>query len=334
MDDIGTALRVGVVAPTREELIFGAGDPGRVVDFCRDAEAAGLDSVWVGESLLARPRFEPLTLLAAVAGATSRVTVGTAVLLPALRHPVQLAHAVATVDQLAGGRLVLGVGAGAPVPGTEAELAAVGVAMRDRVGRLDEAVELARRLWRGPVPGWSSGRWPLAEVDLGVRPRRPGGPPVWLGGDAPATLDRAGRAFDGWLPFVPDPARYAAGLARVREAAAAHGRDPDPVVPALYVNLTVDDDPAVARREQQAHLGAYYGTDPELVTAFQASHAGTPASTLDFVGGFVAAGARHVVVRPTSRRPADQLAAVADLAAALRPARRPSHPSSPGGTTP
>jgi len=311
-------LRVGVVAPTREELLFGPGDPGRVVDFCRAAESAGLDSVWVGESLLARPRFEPLTLLAAVATVTSRITVGTAVLLPALRHPVPLAQAVATLDGLAGGRLVLGVGAGAPVAGTEAELAAVGVAMSDRVGRLVEGIDLARLLWRGAVPAWESGRWPLADVDLGVRPCRPGGPPVWLGGDAPATLVRAGRAFDGWLPFVPDPARYADGLGRVRQVAADHGRDPDRLAAALYVNIAIDDRPNRARREQRAHLGAYYGTDPEVVTAFQASHAGTPASAAEYVHGFVDAGARHIVVRPTSREPAGQLAAVAELAARLR----------------
>ncbi|HEY8546753.1 MAG TPA: LLM class flavin-dependent oxidoreductase [Acidimicrobiales bacterium] len=328
-----TELRIGVVAPTREELIFGAGEPRPVVEHAVAAEAAGLDSVWVGESLLARPRFEPLTLLAAIAARTTRVTLGTAVLLPALRHPVALAHAVATLDGLAGGRLVLGVGAGAPVPGTDAELAAVGVGARGRAPRVEEGVDLARHLWRGPVPEWRSERWPLTDVDLGVRPAQPGGPPVWLGGDAPATLDRAGRAFDGWLPFVPDPARYADGLARVRDAAAAHGRDPDGQAAALYVNVTIDDDPAAARREQRAHLGAYYGTDPEVVTAFQASHAGTLASTADFLHGFVTAGARHLVVRATARHPADQLAAVAELAAALRARDRSPH-ATPTMSTP
>ncbi|MGH9262202.1 MAG: LLM class flavin-dependent oxidoreductase, partial [Acidimicrobiales bacterium] len=88
-------MKVGVVAPTREELLFGQGDARSVVAFAEHAEAAGFDSVWVGESLLARPRFEPLTLLSAMAARTTTATLGTAVLLPALRHPLLLAHALA-----------------------------------------------------------------------------------------------------------------------------------------------------------------------------------------------------------------------------------------------
>jgi alkanesulfonate monooxygenase SsuD/methylene tetrahydromethanopterin reductase-like flavin-dependent oxidoreductase (luciferase family) len=326
------SVRIGVVAPTREELLFGSGDARSVVAFAEHAEAAGFDSVWVGESLLARPRFEPLTLLSAMAARTTTATLGTAVLLPALRHPLLLAHALATLDQLASGRLVVGVGAGASVPGTEAELAAVGVGMAARIGRLVEGTRLVRALWRGPLSRWDSTRWPLDAVDLGIRPHRHGGPPLWLGGDAPATLERAGRWFDGWMPFVPKPARYARGWAQVRQAAEAAGRDPDRLVPALYVNVTLDDDAAWARAEQAAHLGAYYGVDPELMTQLQASHAGSVESAADWASGFVAAGARHLVLRLTARRPADQLDAAAALAGALRStATSPSRQEHPTG---
>src|SRR6478672_5447759 len=90
------------------------------------AERLGWDSIWIGDSLLARPRHEPLTLLAAVAARVPRVELGTAVLLPALRNPVLLAHQVATIDQVAEGRVILGVGIAADVPNIRAEFTAAG----------------------------------------------------------------------------------------------------------------------------------------------------------------------------------------------------------------
>ena len=110
--------KTGLLLPSREVVLFAGSDLTIVIAAARRAEQAGYDSVWVGDSLLARPRGEPLTLLAAVAGATTRVTLGTAVLLPLLRHPISLAHALATLDRIAEGRLVVGMGPGAELPGT------------------------------------------------------------------------------------------------------------------------------------------------------------------------------------------------------------------------
>jgi alkanesulfonate monooxygenase SsuD/methylene tetrahydromethanopterin reductase-like flavin-dependent oxidoreductase (luciferase family) len=110
------------------------------------AERLGWDSVWIGDSLLARPRHEPLTLLAAVAALTRRVELGTAVLLPALRNPVLLAHQVATLDQIAQGRVILGVGIARDVPDIRAEFMAAGVPFEKRVGRMLEGLQLARAL--------------------------------------------------------------------------------------------------------------------------------------------------------------------------------------------
>src|SRR5260370_41675833 len=99
--------KTGLLLPSREALLWADGHLAVVLDAARQAEKAGYASVWAGDSLLARPRGEPLTLLAAVAGATTRVTLGTAVLLPLLRHPLSLAHALATLDRIAQGRLVV-----------------------------------------------------------------------------------------------------------------------------------------------------------------------------------------------------------------------------------
>ena len=105
-----TSPKLGYLLPTREQIMEGRPETGPMLELATRAEAMGFDSIWVGDSLLARPRHEPLTLLAGVAGRVPRVQLGTAVLLPALRNPVLLAHQVATLDQVSEGRLILGVG--------------------------------------------------------------------------------------------------------------------------------------------------------------------------------------------------------------------------------
>jgi hypothetical protein len=113
-------LRVGIMLPSRETAMTGKHDARGLVEFARAAEAAGFDSVWVGDSLLARTRAEPLSILAAVAAMTERVTLGTAALIAPLRHPLLAAAQAATVDQLSAGRLILGLGSGSPLPESRA----------------------------------------------------------------------------------------------------------------------------------------------------------------------------------------------------------------------
>src|ERR687888_1473316 len=98
-------VRVGLLLPTREARVAGRDDPALLLEVAEEAEGLGFDSLWAGDSPIARPRLDPLTLLAGVAVRTESVTLGTAVLLGALRPPVLTAHALASLDQLASGRL-------------------------------------------------------------------------------------------------------------------------------------------------------------------------------------------------------------------------------------
>src|ERR1700747_2346129 len=111
---------IGYLLPTRERVMDGRPETRPLLDLAARAEGLGFDSVWVGDSLLARPRHDPLTLLAAVAARTTKVELGTAVFLPALRNPVVLAHQLATLDQISEGRLVLGAGIASDVPNIRA----------------------------------------------------------------------------------------------------------------------------------------------------------------------------------------------------------------------
>jgi alkanesulfonate monooxygenase SsuD/methylene tetrahydromethanopterin reductase-like flavin-dependent oxidoreductase (luciferase family) len=287
----GRSADVGILLPTREALIFGDSDPEPLLELAARAESLGFASVWVGESLLARPRFEPLTLLAAVAARTSTVAIGTAVLLPALHQAVPLAQTAATLDRISHGRLILGVGAAAPLPATAAELDEVGVRLDDRVRRMLGNIARCKALWAGQDP---------RGVDLLPKPHRPNGPPVWLGAAGPRMLERAGRAFDGWFPISPDAESFAVGLAEVRRAATAAGRKSADVKTAVYLNVTLDDDAAVALAEQRRYMEAYYGAPYEVLKTQQGCCAGTAVSVRNWIAGYVAAGAEHVVIRLTT----------------------------------
>jgi len=252
------APHIGYLLPTREAIMQGRPETGPLLALAERAEALGYDAVWVGDSLLARPRHDPLTLLAAVAARTRRVSVGTAVFLPALRNPVVLAHQLATLDRISEGRLVLGAGIATDVANIRAEFAAAGVPFEGRVGRMMEGLRLARALWTGQPVDWE-GRWPVKGGVLGPTPHRPGGPPIWLAGSVQPALERAGRHFDGWFANEPDLARWTAQRAEVQRVVREAGRDPTGFAAAIYLTLALDEDAARAEQRIDAFLEDYYG---------------------------------------------------------------------------
>src|SRR5215469_13966546 len=252
------SIRIGYLLPTRERVMAGRPQAAPLLELAERAEHLGFDSVWAGDSLLARPRHEPLTLLAAVASRVRRVDIGTAVLLPALRNAVLLAHQLATLDQVAEGRLILGVGIAADVPNIRQEFTAAGVPFEKRVGRLLEGLRLARLLWSGKPVDWD-GRWKVEHGILGPTPHRPGGPPIWIGGSLLASLERAGRHFDGWLPIAPDAAQWGRQWKEVKDIASKAGRDPNALTGAMYLTLSIDDDASRADARLNGYLERYYG---------------------------------------------------------------------------
>ena len=292
------APKLGYLLPTRERIMEGEPTTGVLLDLAEQAEALGYDSIWVGDSLLARPRHEPLTLLAGVAGRVPRVMLGTAVLLPALRNPVLLAHQVATLDQVSEGRFILGVGIARDVPNIRAEFAAAGVPFEKRVGRMMEGLRLCRALWTGKPVEWD-GRWPVHDGVLAPTPYRPGGPPIWIGGNTPASLQRVGKTCDGWFPNAPDPSHFAAQWAEIQAIASAAGRDASKLSAAMYLTLTVDDDAARANARMDAFLEGYYGAPAAVLRQRQAVYSGPPSGVASWLNGYAQAGATDLVLRFT-----------------------------------
>jgi alkanesulfonate monooxygenase SsuD/methylene tetrahydromethanopterin reductase-like flavin-dependent oxidoreductase (luciferase family) len=288
--------RIGYLLPTREHIMAGRPQAAPLLELAEQAERLGFDSIWAGDSLLARPRHEPLTLLAAVASRLRRVDIGTAVLLPALRNPVLLAHQIATLDQVAEGRLILGVGIAADVANIRAEFTAAGVPFEKRVGRLLEGLRLARSLWSGEPVDWD-GRWKVEQGVLGPTPHRQGGPPIWIGGSLPASLERAGRTFDGWLPIAPDAEQWGRQWNEVKEIARAAGRDPNALTGAMYLTLSVDDDAGHANARLDSYLEQYYGPPAAVTRKRQAHYAGSSEGLAEWLQGYASAGTQHLVLR-------------------------------------
>jgi alkanesulfonate monooxygenase SsuD/methylene tetrahydromethanopterin reductase-like flavin-dependent oxidoreductase (luciferase family) len=289
--------QIGYLLPTRERIMRGEHETAPLLRLAEKAETLGFDSVWVGDSLLARPRHEPLTLLAAVSGRTQKVKLGTAVLVVPMRNPVLLAHQIATLDQVSDGRVLLGVGAGIDAPNVMAEFESAGAPWDKRFGTMLEAVRLMRKLWTGEAVDWD-GRWKVSGGRLAPLPVQPGGPPMWGGGSAPASLTRAARHFDGWFPTGPaDPVVWGEKWASVKEQARAAGRNADAMTGALYLTLSVADNAGKAEENLMAYLNNYYGALGPKMRAGEACYAGPPEGTGQWLRGFIDAGARHLVLR-------------------------------------
>jgi len=289
-------MKLGYLLPTRERIMEGRPETGPLLSLAQRAAGLGFESIWVGDSLLARPRHDPLTLLAAVAGRVPGVELGTAVLLPALRNPVVLAHQVATLDQVSEGRFTLGVGIAADAPSIRAEFAAAGVPFDKRVGRMMEGLRLAKALWTGEAVDWD-GRWPVTQGVLAPTPFRKGGPPLWIGGNLQSSLDRAGKFFDGWFPIAPDPATFATQWAGIKDTARGLGRDADAMTGAMYLTVALDDDADKANQRLDVFLERYYSAPAPALRRRQAHYAGPAGGLGAFLQAYADAGATHLMVR-------------------------------------
>ncbi|HEU4371591.1 MAG TPA: LLM class flavin-dependent oxidoreductase [Methylomirabilota bacterium] len=312
------AAELGVLIPTREAIMSGRPDTAPLLTMAERAEAAGFDSVWIGDSITARPRHEPLTLMAAVSARTRRVRIGTGVLLPALRNPVVLAHVVGTLDRVAEGRIILGVGIAADTPAIRREFAAAGVPWDRRVGRFLETLAICRALWTDDDVSFAGKHFTLQEVTVEPKPHRPGGPPIWIGGSGPTALREAAR-FDAWFPTGPSSEAFAEHFPRIQAAAHAAGRAADAVTGAAYVTLALDADRAAAERRLATFLETYYAAPAKAIMARQATYAGPIEGCVEWLQRWIDAGARHLALRFAG---GDQLAQVDETASRLLPRLR------------
>lgn len=209
-------VRIGFGLGTAAAMAADAAAFGPLLD---DLERHGFDSLWLSERL-SGPAPEPLAALAFAAGRTSKLKLGTSVLVVPGRNPAVLASELATIDRLSGGRLLPAVGLGAVDP---VEQQGFGVARAERAAWFDEVLPLLRRLWSGEAVDHAGPRFTYEGVRTLPTPVQD---PleVWLGGVAPSELRRVGRLGDGWLPSFCTPADVGEGRPVVEKAAAEAGR--------------------------------------------------------------------------------------------------------------
>ena len=168
-------VRIGYLLPTREQVMEGRPETAPLLSLAEKAEGLGWE-FGLGRRLRSTRPATARAIDVAVGGGrapTQRAELGTAVLLPALRNPVVLAHGVATLDQISEGRFIMGVGIASNVANIRAEFVACGVPFEKRVGRMLEGLRLCRELWGGKPVTWN-GRWVLDEQAIGPTPHRPG----------------------------------------------------------------------------------------------------------------------------------------------------------------
>jgi probable F420-dependent oxidoreductase len=288
-DEQRLSVRVGVgLSP------LAAGPPGAAFwEMVETLEEVGYDSLWLNDSPGRLGSLAPLPTLAAVAARTERLKLGTNVLVLPHRHPVVLARELATLDVLSAGRLLPAGGLGVDLP---RELEATGVVKAERGPRVEESVEVLRRLWGGE-PVTHSGRfWSFSDVVISPAPTRPR-LEFWLGGRAPAALRRIGRIGDGWLASFAGPEQVGEGIATIRAAAAEAGRSIDED----HYGATIFSAPSA---EEQPAAGDLL-LDRLRPGLDRAEHVAVGAdATRALLERFLAVGATKFVLNPLARDPA------------------------------
>jgi alkanesulfonate monooxygenase SsuD/methylene tetrahydromethanopterin reductase-like flavin-dependent oxidoreductase (luciferase family) len=308
-------INFGVLLPTREAVMSGRSDPSTLMQIAERAEALGFSSVWVGDSLTARPRIDALTTLAAVGARTRRVRLGTAIFLAALRNPIMLAYQLASLDWITGGRIDLGVGYGRPKePAAEHEFKILGLDPSARMKMSEELIQVMRRLWLEKDVSYAGKFTSFEHVTIEPKPVQPKGVPIWIASNnVDSGLKRVARLGDAWINNIKSPDIFAECWQKIRAYAADAGRDPSLIHPSIYFTLAAGGKEAVI--EGQTFLAQYYNRSYEAVANAMLCVTGTWDEVIDWMEKYVEAGARTVVLRFAAN---DQLRTLEACADALR----------------
>ena len=311
-------VQLGCLLPTRGLLLADRKptDAESVLRLATWAEEAGIDSVWVGDSLTAKPRLEAMTTLAAIAARTSRVRLGTAVMLMALRHPVLLAQMAGTVDLISGGRLQLGVGVGGAFNAMQqAEWRNAQVNQRTRAPRLEEMLQVIKGLGSGQPYSFSGRHFELDEVVMEPSPIQSGGVPVYLGvhwhgrGDGQGAqrerqARRAARFADGVISISATPDEFIEMNDAVRGYCDEYERSPGDMSSVMYLTVNLDEDVARGEAEAEDWLLGYYGAN---IWGDRWGPFGDAERTRERLHAYAEAGADQIVVRFATYRQEEQM---------------------------
>ena len=263
--------------------------PENVINFAKKCEAMGCHSMWTIDRI-AYDNLEPLTVLAAAAGATQKLRLGTSVLLGTLRHPSHVAKIISTLDFISNGRITLGIGFGS----RESDYKAVEIPFEHRGSRAVEQVEIIKRLWTEENVTYRGKFYNVEKLTVGPRPIQKPHPPIWTGGSAEVALKRAGTWANGFIcgsSAIPD---FPSTWEKVSGYARAAGRNPDEITKAGLTFLAINDDNAKAVKMVEDYVMRYYGRLRADVA--NTSLVGSPAAINDRIGSFLSKGLDMLII--------------------------------------
>jgi alkanesulfonate monooxygenase len=231
-------------------------DAKALVDYGVKMEQLGFDSIWVWDHVLlgvepSFPIIEALTLLTAIAARTSKIKLGTGVLVLPMRNPVILAKQLSSMDLLSDGRLIMGMASG----WYKREFDAVGVPFEQRGKIMDENLDILTRFWTEDMV---KGEWTHHKIPAGVmfpKPKQKPRPPILIGGYVDRVLKRAATVGDGWLTYFYRPESFAKSWAKIRGFAKEGGKDPDTLLNAAQLPIMIGKSRAAIEAEMMEWLG-------------------------------------------------------------------------------
>jgi alkanesulfonate monooxygenase SsuD/methylene tetrahydromethanopterin reductase-like flavin-dependent oxidoreductase (luciferase family) len=298
-------------------VVLGAVKVPDLLDLTAQAERSGFfDAVWAGDSLLAKPRLESVTLLSALAAVTTKLRLGVGCMATFVhRHPVMLAHQWASLDVLSGGRSLLAVCLGGPSEANAAQAAehtVMSIPSAERVGRLEEGIVVLRTLFGGKNVSHQGRFYSLDNVTLEPRPvQQPC--PIWIASNptgltwrggasaSEAVIERSFRRIaryaDGWMTNKLSPEEFRKQWARIGAMAREEGRDPAKLGSALYHNININEDRQKGLEETKAFLDTYYTSKFSREFVEQWTIAGGPKQCVDALRAYFAAGVGHMALR-------------------------------------
>ena len=283
-----------------------------LIDMAITAESNNaIDAIWVGDSIISKPRLECIPLLGAIAAHTSRVKLGVACMATiAQRHPVLFALQWASLDVLSGGRAWLAACMGYPAnqhPMAAKELAVMGVESKERPRRLEEMIQALRLLWSGERASFHGKYYSFDDVNLLPKPAQQPCP-IFIAGTPRATqigdpgversLRRIARYADGWMTNQIELTMFKDYLGRLQRMLVEEGRDPNAFKTILYYGVSVNRDRDQAFREAKTFLDAYYQKDFTRPGVEIWNACGPVEHCVECVRGFVYAGVDQVTIRP------------------------------------
>ncbi len=328
-------MNFGVYVNNRASVFLPDYSMEGLLDLAVEAEDLGYHSVWLGDSMLAKPRYDPIVTFAAIAARTKTIKLATGIFEPHLRHPVQVALEWATLDIISGGRTILGVGIGAGRPELLTKECEIAGFPRNRRGHIfEEAIQAIKKLWSEETASFEGERFKFADVTLGYKPVQKPHPPIWiaagqyksrsrehhrhghydpkLAGTYSGPFERVSRLGDGWLTACPTPEEYRDTYQSIqRMAVEKYGRSADAIHPALDVWIHVGENKKAAREEGTWMLENYHRmpVDDEIVDRWLIH--GTPDDCIAQLKAFEQAGVRTLEMVLAAKDHAQQMRRIA-----------------------